>query len=192
MVRCEKKSSFWVKIVVIFLTCTAFNKSHFGLSLIYSVDRQWRLESIHTLLLSRSIPLDLSRSIPFWVDPYPFEKKGVDRLKTSLTVHTVITDLPQIFLKCQFHFWQMLISHHLGLFQISSTIVLWQLLDLHFSCQSCLKLVQWLDCLQRPNKSLRQFELEHLGLHRGIVVSKLEWSRGSYTLKLLLYVPDIG
>ena len=55
----------------------------------YSVDRQWRLESIHTLLLSRSIPLDLSRSIPFWVDPHPFEKRGVDRLKTSLTVHTV-------------------------------------------------------------------------------------------------------
>ena len=56
---------------------------------IYSVDRQWRLESIHTLLLSRSIPLDLSRSIPFWVDPHPFEMKGVDRLKTSLMVHTV-------------------------------------------------------------------------------------------------------
>ena len=56
---------------------------------IYSVDRQWRLELIHTLLLSRSIPLDLSRSIPFWVDPHPFEKKGVDRLKMSLTVHTV-------------------------------------------------------------------------------------------------------
>ena len=55
----------------------------------YSVDRQWRLESIHTLLLSGSIPLDLSQSIPFWVDPHPFEKKGVDRLKTSLTVHTV-------------------------------------------------------------------------------------------------------
>ena len=55
----------------------------------YSVDRQWRLESIHTLLLSWSIPLDLSRSIPFWVDPHPFEKKGLDRLKTSLTVHTV-------------------------------------------------------------------------------------------------------
>ena len=32
----------------------------------YSVDRQWCLESIHTLLLSRSIPLDLSRFIPFW------------------------------------------------------------------------------------------------------------------------------
>ena len=30
------------------------------------MDRQWRLESIHTLLLSWSIPLDLIRSIPFW------------------------------------------------------------------------------------------------------------------------------
>ena len=57
--------------------------------LLYSVDRLWCLESIHTLLLSRSIPLDLSRSTPFWVDPHPFEKKGVDWLKTSLTVHTV-------------------------------------------------------------------------------------------------------
>ena len=87
----------------------------------YSVDRQWRLELIHTLLLSWSIPLcpihvvtfnlisnlvtdyiqkrrgepglfslDLSRSITFWVYPHPFEKKGVDRLKTSLTVHTVV------------------------------------------------------------------------------------------------------
>ena len=59
--------------------------------LLYSVDRLWCLESIHTLLLSRSIPLDLSRSTPFWVDPHPFEKKGVDWLKTSLTVHTVHT-----------------------------------------------------------------------------------------------------
>ena len=37
----------------------------------YSVDRQWCLEPIHTLLLSRSIPLDLSHPIPFyWVNPY--------------------------------------------------------------------------------------------------------------------------
>ena len=47
----------------------------------YSVDCQWLLESIRTLLLSWSIA--------FWVNPYPFEKKGVDQLKTSLTVHTV-------------------------------------------------------------------------------------------------------
>ena len=33
----------------------------------YSVDHQWCLESIHTLLLSRSMPLDLSWSIPFYV-----------------------------------------------------------------------------------------------------------------------------
>ena len=63
---------------------------------IYSVDHQWhrelihtfKIESIHTLLLSRSISFD-------WVDPSRWKgmdrlnSKGMDQPKTSLTVYTV-------------------------------------------------------------------------------------------------------
>ena len=77
----------------------------------YSLDRQWRLELIHTFLLSRSIP--------FWVDPYPFEKKGVDQLKTLLKFHTVCfcfkIELFQKVLSLYLTFYSDLI---MGLFEI--------------------------------------------------------------------------
>ena len=52
----------------------------------YSVNRQWCLESIHTILSIESIhTLLFSQKYVDWLN----SEKGVDRLKTSLTVHTV-------------------------------------------------------------------------------------------------------
>jgi hypothetical protein len=56
----------------------------------YSVDRQWRLESIHNLRfgLIHSTPLDLSQYIPYYWGYGSNQKEGMDQVKTSLTVHT--------------------------------------------------------------------------------------------------------
>ena len=82
-----------VRILSITFTRALKNNWTMGSYFVYFMSWLSQIYTVWTVndVLSQFIPLDLSQSIPFWVDPYPFEKKGVDRLKTSLTVHTVWT-----------------------------------------------------------------------------------------------------